>query len=77
MKKSSNTYAIIIWVVFILLLSPFVMNRAEAQTTFRVYARSENNTQMYFYTYDHGEANGAWGEANKITNTEVINVETW
>lgn len=76
MKKSSNTYIIILFVL-VTLLAPFVMNRAEAQTTFRVYARSENNTQMYFYTYNHGEANGAWGEANKITNTEVINGETW
>ena len=77
MKKSSNTYIIILFVL-VTLLAPFVMNRAEAQTTYRVYARSDNYySQMYFYTYDHGLANGEWGEANKITNTEVINGETW
>ena len=46
----------------------------------RIYARSTDGSEMYFYTYDQAgntKINGDWGTANKITSFETINGQTW
>ncbi len=45
----------------------------------RIYARSTDDKQMMFYTYDGATAdiNGSWGDDNKVTATQTIKGETW